>query len=162
MSAWLVSTEHIDVLVTAGIALGLVAEDDATEFGDMLWQENVASLRYRYGDAETFWQLPEPGWYQFSPRAVEDLFYVAKQAHCYGYQACEHPGWEQSRSAAFIYALEDEIAAKTGVRADQFDTQPAYANSTWGVELLPDGTLFESMDEWSAYLYEFRQREVTT
>ena len=50
MSAWLVSNKHIDLLVSAALAFKLVGRASATDVGKMLYEENVKSLNYRYGE----------------------------------------------------------------------------------------------------------------
>lgn len=131
MSAWLVTKEHIDVIVTAGIVLNLIDESSATATGDDLWTENAESLRSRYGDAEDFWALPNPGDYQFSPRPTEDLYYVAKELNCYTYQSCEHPGWSATSAHDLCDAIEFEIIKQVGT---EYRAHPNYQAAPWGVD----------------------------
>ncbi len=92
----LLNKEHIDVLVTAAIVANLIEEDQASSLGDLLWQENVKSLHYRYGDANEFWDLAAPGSYRFQPTPVENPFYVFKQISVYENQASEHDTYWES------------------------------------------------------------------
>jgi hypothetical protein len=78
MSAFLVTKEHIDALVTAGLAEQLewgengryrLSPETATAIGKMLWQANEASVRERYEErADEYWTeiaaIPE---YVFEP-----------------------------------------------------------------------------------------------
>jgi hypothetical protein len=130
MSAWLVSKEHIDVLVTAALAFKLIEESGATIVGEDLWQENVKSLEYRYPNGHD--ETPEP--YHFSPRPTEDLFYIAKQASYYDYQACEHPSYPGSASARHIVAIQNAIQKATGLSDSEVRNHPSYDAAPWGVE----------------------------
>lgn len=102
MSMFIVSREYIDHMVTAIIRAELVA-DTPDHIGRMLWNENLESAKYRYpndGDGE------RPGPISFRDSDVEtytwteqpelDAAALASTLHCYNYQACEHPGWEDS------------------------------------------------------------------
>jgi len=137
MSAWLVSKQHIDVMVTASIALGITAKDDANETGEMLWQENCFSLMARYGDRYEMdgGTLPNPGEYVvagFEPAATENLVFVAKQVNCYAYQSCEHQGWPGSKSVGIVDKMLNAIALKLGTR--DISSLPAYDIEPWGVD----------------------------
>jgi hypothetical protein len=48
MSAWVVSRDHLDLLVTAALAWDLTALPHVDETGRMLWKENLLSGAYRY------------------------------------------------------------------------------------------------------------------
>lgn len=152
MSAWLVSKEHIDVLVTAAISLGLVEEDLASNVGNGLWQENAKSLRYRYDDADEFWDLPVDGGYSFEPRPVESLFYVNHQVHCYNYQACEHPDYRGSSARRFVEEIIAAMEEKLHLSDDAIFGHPEGEKATWGVEVRPDGQLWLDHDEYYAWV----------
>jgi hypothetical protein len=102
----------------------------ASEVGQMLWSENVASVRHRYpdcGDGE----LPGPigcnyvyGDHERLPyRACPEPVAVLKACDGYEYQACEHPGWEGSEAHAYIEALRTRA-----IRA-----LPGYEEAAWEV-----------------------------
>lgn len=101
MSAWIVSKPHIDCLVQAMIVEGIVPMEQADETGQVLWEENVISVQYRYR-GESRLTLPgpieytDPATYKFTgvEAPLDDLI-VWRQLDCYEYQTCEHEGWRQ-------------------------------------------------------------------
>lgn len=121
MSAWIVSLDHVDLLVSAvremtgnartvtfeGERVSIPASDD--DLGRLLWQENLDSVAYRYpGDEDGEW----PGPVGLTRAHVEAYTHVpvdltgipphvirnAKES--YIYQACEHPAWGTSQARA--------------------------------------------------------------
>src|SRR6516162_2833567 len=103
MSAWIVSRQHIDVMVDAAIRNGLIEPSQADEVGRMLWKENLVSVAYRYprdkggkrpgptdfrdADVETYTFTPLPkeivDVWNLNPDAA-----LAKTVGCYEYQSC--------------------------------------------------------------------------
>lgn len=135
MSAWLVTKEHIDVLVTAGIALGVVNPDeDPDAVGGTLWVENADSLRYRYADAAEAWDLPTYATYKFGPAPIEDLAFIHVQNQCYAYQSCEHPGWDHSVAHRFTELLNAAIAKKLHLSVEDVELHSP-PGIPWGVNL---------------------------
>lgn len=135
MSAWMVSKNHLDVMVTAAISLGLADKSSANEIGEMLQQENCSSLMARYGDRYEMHDgtLPNPGEYLragFIARPDENLAHVAKQVHCYQYQACEHEGWNASEARALTDQMLVAIAAK--LNTSDLRSLPLYIAAPWG------------------------------
>lgn len=129
MSAFVLSSTHIDVLVSAAIELGLVRRfrDETEEFGRMLLRENVRSVVHRYRLAGT----QEAEDYEAAVAAYRFRRYpwvrpeaAAKAAHCYEYQACEHPGWEESQTHRFVDALRDALLR----------TMVGYGEAPWGFD----------------------------
>ena len=146
MSAYIVDRNHIRFLVESATAMThpyhrpfkwwipslrrarLLRSGNATEVGQMLWDENIASVRYRYssdpdGDLpgpidEDFVYLHQEPRLPFRPTPAE----VLKAADCYYYQSCEHPEWSQSDSLAFINALRAAAWAKV----------EGYEEAPWG------------------------------
>lgn len=135
MSAYICDREHIRYLVSAamsrwlnpspgdrlawywgennGQSAKLYAGDykEAARVGQMLWDENVRSVSYRYPDDKPT-ELPGPcddvplygdhvAW-QGEVRPVQ----VLKSISCFEYQSCEHPEWKTSEAFAFCRALE--------------------------------------------------------
>lgn len=148
MSACLVHPDHIDLLVTAGLARLIphgcniyssvsdganrnqhaeVTLENATEFGLMLWKENLKSINYRYPDTiGKPDRLPCSGptdvdAYQFqsvSPTSIltgiprrNDLpvGVIVNAIAGYEYQSCEHPGWQHSLAQAYCNWLKDQL-----------------------------------------------------
>jgi hypothetical protein len=104
-------------------------QESATAVGQMLWDENLASVRHRYGEQDNA-DLPGPVGedYEFAFPSAAFTFPrfepvdVLKAVRCYEYQACEHPGWELSPSWYFCQALT----------ATAVSCLPGYEGATWG------------------------------
>ena len=120
MSAYIVSRNHVDYLIKFGLAqkqgtddeeLRFLTEESATHVGQMLFDDCVKSVQYRY-DHVSRDQLPckeGPPWIYAFDRAslyVFDPCQVDVSLNCFDYQACEHPGWTKSESRAFIEMLD--------------------------------------------------------
>ena len=100
---------------------------EADRVGQMLWDENVASVRFRYGDDDQ--PLPGPidcdyqyGRFRHSPYVSIDPVQVLKACDCLEYQSCEHDGWDASEAKAFIRSL----------RSAAWHALPGYEEATWG------------------------------
>lgn len=129
MSAFVVSSEHVDVILAYGLRkpgdLNWLAQrepeivwkrfdynDDApTLVGRMLMQENVASVcaRYEQDTADEYeralaYTYTEPGFLLTAPE-------VLKAIACLDYQSCEHDGWEGSEARRFLDAVEHNAIA---------------------------------------------------
>lgn len=159
MSAFVVSREHISYLVRAALSRSIVqygpfsyfyagcrhpvTPADAAKAGQMLWDENLASVRYRYGDSG---DLPGPAdedfRYEHSARGSAPVpVEVIKACDCYEYQSCEHPDWENSRACAFIQAL----------RRSACSALPGYDDAPWERQASSGGP---EMAESSAAYYQ--------
>ena len=152
MSAFIVDRQHIWYLVQAatsnslgmqhshslrwyhnGVSYHLPCMDyeQMAQVGQMLWDENVTSVKYRYPDCG--WdELPGPidCEYQYGEhdgcsagRPPVDPVAVLKACDCYEYQSCEHPGWEESESHSYIQAL----------RRHAWHSLPGYDDASWEV-----------------------------
>lgn len=163
MSANIVGTDHIDLLVSAMILrriTGYTADphnatltmhqhrvDDltATETGRMLMLENIASVQYRY-NGEDFETLPGP----IDKTHPEDYRHrmiltggqglgpvaLLKAIRGYEYQSCEHPGWSNSMAADLCQRL----------RLDLIASLPGYADAdTWEYERPADAPQVRSL-----------------
>lgn len=141
MSAWIVSREHIDVMIATGLQYGRsgwqgnlswrVAEgeneyreltrESADEVGRMLWRENVRSIEYRYPDTVDNRDYPGPisfereqaDEYTYTPPRIAGLSAgeAFKLVACYDYQSCETDDWLETEAYRFCRALEAAIAA---------------------------------------------------
>jgi hypothetical protein len=122
MSAWIVSRQHIDVMVDAAIRRGLVEPSQADEVGRMLWKENLASVAHRYPrdkDGErpgpTDFRDADVETYTFTPlpKEIVDVWDLNPDGalrvtvDCYDYQSCEHPGWRGSAAHALCCRLRE-------------------------------------------------------
>lgn len=129
MSAYLVGSEHIDLLVSATFALpyppyfeatkGVLVRTDVAatptdhgavgpdQLGQALWEENMASLLYRYPQDKVADYPDYVAGYRWRkvPARLYDWVTVVKAIQCYHYQSCEHPGWRTSPSCLFTYEL---------------------------------------------------------
>ena len=126
MSAYIEDKAHIDALVTLvrwgpervpeNAWRSLVGGQDAEagRVGQMLADENIKSVQYRY-DGEAIETLPGPAdksdllYYHYAPgrrlTAVEGL----KALDGYVYQSCEHPDWEKSEAYRWVERLRDAL-----------------------------------------------------
>jgi hypothetical protein len=116
MSAFVVSTIHIDTIVSAAIDLELfaartdhgtlerVCHETATAFGKMLLAENVRSVVHRYrltGGTEAFDYAELVATYTFRYRPCISAGIAAKALDCFDYQSCETDNYEKSLAYAF-------------------------------------------------------------
>jgi hypothetical protein len=137
MSAWFVTEKHINVIVTAAIALDVIDEGLAQETGRELWGENAKSLIFRYGTDSKL--ADAVGDYQFKPEPTEDLIFIYKQVRCFNYQACEDPGYETSPSSALVEKLCARILEVTGLTHapsllhTDISLRQDYNSAPWGV-----------------------------
>ncbi len=129
MSAWIVSRQHIDVMVDAAIRSGLVEASQADEVGRMLWKENLVSVAYRYPrdkdgkrPGPTDFRDADVDTYTFTPlpKEIVDVWNLnpdaalAKTVGCYEYQSCEHPGWRDSPACALSSRLCELVREHDG------------------------------------------------
>jgi len=104
--------------------------DEMERVANMLWQENVRSVMYRYPN-DSMSELPGPIGEDY--RITRNDFHltwllidpvqVLKACKCYEYQSCEHPAWESSEAYAFIQTLKE----------DAISALPGYDGAVWGV-----------------------------
>lgn len=151
MSAYLVEKNHVRYLIAAAVrfeaciqvknsagnlewrAAKEATDDELSEVGQDLWNENAASVEGRYpslkgktlpGEDEN---TPKDDrlFFTFDPSTFyEDLSpaQVIKAVHCYSYQSCEHEGWRTSRAREFC----DHLAHIAESRI------PGYDKAVWG------------------------------
>ena len=152
MSCWIVSREHIHVLVDA--AFRFMRTHNASEFsvytplrdpseagtskrftyafdeqdklGAMLEAENLRSYTCRYGKgnvAEETAEIADP-YVHRPPKKKLSTIELLKVVHCYEYQACECADWEFTQARAFCHSLERSIVC----------AMPGYSEAPWGIE----------------------------
>lgn len=148
MSAWIVSKEHVDLLVTAGLMFPQhgnlrwstepdthkpteLERENATDAVRMLWLENFASVDHAYGDEDdrelpgADVTLPQIQRAVFRPiNGTLDPVVVLKALQSYEYQSCEHPGWSKSQARRFCEALREAA----------IDRLPGYDEAPWGFD----------------------------
>lgn len=151
MSAYIVDRAHICYLVTAATSRAIYSDHDhatwfwgprngltrgeiycsdheaAAQLGQMLWDENVKSVKYRYPNST---ELPGPigsdyvyGLHQPS-RAEITIGGVLKAIDGLDYQSCEHPGWRDSQAKAFLESLRGTACCRV----------PGYDAAAWTID----------------------------
>ena len=114
MSAFIVCDEHISAMLRAAALSNLPGDglayrwnDESHYFngsahvvGQKLLDENYRSVNYRYGESDA------PRIYTHPTVSHKTAVQIIKAIHCYRYQACETPDWEQSEAFAICEALE--------------------------------------------------------
>jgi len=152
MSAFVVDKAHINAMIDAGLSVksrpmhwypegkegsSSLTQLNASEVGQMLLDECVKSVCYRYKDSEMTdlpgrtdaeYLLP----FQYKrfanpPTPVE----VLKLISCYEYQSCEHPEWKTSEAWHFCQALRQSTIGRL----------PGYDAAPWEWETWPEETL---------------------
>ena len=140
MSCYVMSKPEIDAMVRLGNdnrvywygkAGAQTASDNPDTIGEMLVTENVKSVMHRYNSP--IHDLPGPN----VPYWLDDYTFHddpwaphmtpiqgIKLAHCYQYQACEHPEWEKSDAKVFSDALIHHLIRMVD----------GYEEATWGLD----------------------------
>ena len=134
MSVFIVSPEHINVLLDAALRytdeIGMtvytsdgqaltVDRTNRDAVGQMLLETNAASAGARHEEA------PEPYIYSYATpvRFDWEAVDVLKAISCYEYQACEAPGWDTSAAKAFCEGLRRVI----------IPALPGYTDAPWEI-----------------------------
>jgi hypothetical protein len=138
VSAWIVSSAHIDVLVLASVQFAVLdrpGRDVLSRLGANLWAENHRSVNDRYGGDEGPQQYVGP-----TSEVLLDPVAVVKAIDCYVYQSCEHPQWPDSPAAEHCARLRE--AAMHGLPVARSEGGRAYPagwdRAPWGIETLVD------------------------
>jgi len=124
MSAWICSATHIAAMVGSirrYDRYGSLTAD--AETAQMLANENVRSVNFRYNENNTF---PPTNWSQLINRFLFrplDPVTLLKQIDCYEYQACECDDWEQTEAYKWC-----QKARRIAIAA-----LPGYDNAPWGL-----------------------------
>lgn len=137
MSSFVVSHEHINYLVNAGLAwpgeppltwadaegswpndeqgrpLHRLDADTATAVGAMLWEENCRAVDYVHDEQLVF---------AFG-RVLVDQVTALKLLQCYVYQNVSWPGWEDSEARRFCDRL----------RIVLIERLPGYSSAPWAI-----------------------------
>jgi hypothetical protein len=132
MSAFVQHTDHIDLLVTALVRYDVrpgikdvtapghwrtINLLDLDEVGRTLLRENVKSVMDRYdsidGEEQADYAAQIASYNYFStPDPQPSVVALIKACIGYGYQSCEHAGWETSEAKAIVDALESALIRK--------------------------------------------------
>ena len=129
MSVFIVSPEHINVLLDAALRytdeIGMtvyttdgqalaIDRTNRDQVGQMLLDTNAASAGARHEETPELYIYSYTTPVRFDWEAVD----VLKAISCYEYQACEAPGWERSAARAFCEGLRRAVTpALTGYTA---------------------------------------------
>jgi len=129
MSAFIVSRKTIDQLVTA-LDTYVCPSENPTLRGQILWDENIASVAHLYKDDDPA-NLPgvrgETYTYTYTaPRRTLTPLEVYGLVSCYTYQSCEHPGWAGSLACAHMADLEAAIELTLGKTRAEIRDLPDY------------------------------------
>ncbi len=101
MSAYTVNKETIDSVVTTAIAKGVATPETANNIGQILWQQNVDSVNYRYKENTP---CEEYVYAEFSGKANE---HWESDADCLEYQSCEAPEYDESISKFILDSIRE-------------------------------------------------------
>lgn len=139
MSAFVVNSTHVSAIVRwacrANVTVysgnptrSLAISGREQEIAQILHNENVKSVNFRYHEVETPDHIVYDA-FAASLNAVE----VIKACHCLAYQSCEHEGWGSSFAKSIVDAI---VAAATR-------ELPGYDKAAWEVrpkQEVPAGT----------------------
>lgn len=133
MSAYVVSKQHIDAIVTGGlprrgesgwirwsdpVEVGrthILNQDTVDRAGALLWQEIRISVNHRYHDGDEIDVI-----YSFR-RLWQSPVAVLKLIESYEYQSCEHPSWDESQAKRLCDQLRKQVVSKL----------PGYDEAPW-------------------------------
>lgn len=110
MSAFMCDGRHISALACYAVDNRLWSSDTVSpdcpdteqeKLGLLLHAENERSLRHRYQD----WGDVDAFEFAFVQTIAVPPIQVLKAAHCYIYQACEHPEWKGCAVADILDAI---------------------------------------------------------
>lgn len=122
MSAYLMDSRDLSVLANAPAQFGLNPADvPAEQVYDLLLDENLRSVGYRYPDAQriTDWDDRGEAAYIYDATATaRDASEVLDLAKSCDYQSCEHPEYDTSFAKRYLSALEMAFAPLAQKEAD--------------------------------------------
>ena len=134
MSVFIVSPEHINVLLDAALRytdeIGMtvyttdgqalaIDRTNRDQVGQMLLDTNAASAGARHEETPELYIYSYTTPVRFDWEAVD----VLKAISCYEYQACEAPGWDRSAARAFCEGLRRAVTPAL----------PGYTDAPWEI-----------------------------
>ncbi len=127
MSAFIVTEKHIAALVGYYARMRNFHDscERLDEIGQLLWNENVQSVNFRYN--ETSEAPPFTYISAYSHSKLLPAISASKQAQCVAYQSCEHDGWEKSEAKEICDAIESHALHEF------LRTCPEYNEAPWGL-----------------------------
>lgn len=100
-----------------------------SEAGQMLWRENHRSINYRYSERNR-----TPSYSAKTTEAKLNPVAVLKAISCYGYQSCERPDWNKSKSYQLIEQLTAAILEAHPELKGNYHNRPDYDSAPWGFD----------------------------
>lgn len=142
MSAWIVDTAVIDLLVDAFFRYEIPATAALTPdaLGTLLWKENHRSVNYRYAERRRTPQYTHDNSRDvvgdgrtLGPVAhlVRNPYLLYAQLACYCYQSCEHPAWLRSAAWQYATALQGAILTTVGLSEEDMHSHPFVCDAPW-------------------------------
>ena len=128
MSAIIVSSQHIDYLISAAVAYRVIhsISDDLHITRTVLERENARSVGERYGEPATAENIPARE-VKLLPATEIAPVKVLKAIQFYAYQTCESPWWRNEvnmcEAQRFCEALRNEAIRRL----------PGYDDVPWGL-----------------------------
>jgi hypothetical protein len=156
MSAWVVTSHHIDLLVSAAVERGIAVKfapiDEAVpatielaeQIGLLLWAENIRSVIYRYrldGTEEETGYLQTLAEYHFRFYPGVRAAAAQKALDCFDYQACECPDYQTTAAAFVVKQLEAALGARD---------EAAYEREPWGFDTSEAVIAAQDVPPWAA------------
>lgn len=138
MSAFVVPNSHITVLAVFIVQRNLCPGRSVQEIGEILLNENIESIRFRYPDDRENYMG-----FEIDERAAfirPTLVQIVKAANCLEYQSCEHDDYQQSEAYRMTKAVSAlalhllSIAEKHLWSEDTVYNHPDYDRSAWVVD----------------------------
>lgn len=138
MSAFVVPNSHITVLAVFIAQRDLCPGRSVQEIGEILLNENIESIRFRYPDDRENYMG-----FEIDERAAflrPALVQIVKAANCLEYQSCEHNDYQQSEAYRMTKAVSAlalrllSIAEKRLWSEDTIYNHPDYDRCAWVVD----------------------------
>lgn len=142
MSAFVVDKRHISAILDGANLAGLryrsnfswyyqgerhyLRPENINETGQMLLDENIKSVSYRYEDSsltnlpgrvDAEYVIP----YRHTQQKQFSIIQYIKFVNCLDYQSCEHPDYKDSEAKCFMDALRESLVMCV----------PGYEESKW-------------------------------
>ena len=140
MSAYIVSNKTIDAIIYGARTWnrttplnGINVWSNPDEVGQMLLDQNYASVNYHYGEDEKAprYHFPISDMAQFGILMLdEDVTFTLGEVYgcvrCYRYQACETPDWNENPVKWWLDSLEGELTSAA--------FQRLHEDIPWGID----------------------------
>lgn len=127
MSAWICSDKHINAMVTFAASHDVYVYVKSEPFyvrrncqmtAEILKAQNVRSVDYRYSEFNCLSPI------RYTPTNGYTAVQIIKACHCYDYQACETPDYEETTAKRICDAIESAA----------INALPGYDEAAWGID----------------------------